>query len=189
MWLSPIMTLDWGNVPEWLSFCMAGAAAIGAFLLLRKQGDQINLQAKQLRHEVSRAAASDQAIARERRIEQARNVHFRVTTQGGSSNGQRLMLPVAVEVTNNSAGVVNHVSVRVWCVTEPMPLDAGEQQHDLGRMLPAETKPARAVFGFLVAGLAPAEHPKAAFLSEVTFTDAAGVGWRIDHEHRLSDFA
>lgn len=180
------MTLEWGNVPDWLSLGAAAAAALGALLLLRKQGQEINLQAEQLRHEVERARASDEARTYEQRLSQARNVHYRMATRGGSAGDGVMESPVEIEVSNNSGGVLNHVSVRVWCVSDPQPIGAAEHQKDLGRMLPNETEVAKILFKFDVSGM-PTMFPPTEYLSEVTFDDAAGVRWRIDNEHRLAE--
>ena len=174
-WPAWITGWDYGNVPDWIAAVSAAGAAIGALLLLRLQGRQIERAAAE-RH------SDEQARTRELRWGQARAVHVDHHELVRTMSHGVVTQSVAVGVHNNSAGVLNHVRAVVWLVEGPLL----EQHIDLARLLPGEKREAKAELsypgqpdGTMGQGLP--------YLTRVTFTDAAGVPWQIDHEHRLTE--
>jgi hypothetical protein len=123
-----------------------------------------------------------------RRAQAAKVAVSKVWVRGESSmNADWYQLPAQIEITNRSEDVISDVHVSLW-LEPPSGHSNGQDRHewslDLGRIDGGGSVEAGHTFDWPRIGLDPAPYLA---LSTVEFTDAAGVRWRRDKDHRLRE--
>lgn len=163
------------NLADWLAgIGTVATAAISVFLLWRERGDRERQRARE-------ALAEDSARRR-----QASRVHLAVPVRGTASGekGSHWDVDYTAELANGSAETISDVDVTCVIVNP----DGGEAVRQrqrtptlaLGASARAQTPRTRMPWR------EPAEFEA---WSEAEFTDAAGLRWRRDAEHRLSEIS
>lgn len=192
--------VDWGDVPTWLGAMFAAGAAGAAVWTLASQRAQIKEQREFIAEQSANLAlerAELEASIEERRREQARQVRFEVSREAASEGRDERGQPIASEqyhlhghVRNESREPLREVTVRVGEVNMPVAWEFQDATINRTRVRMRDSETLTPPL--LIAAETNVTFGGGPYQGDLAdrpvllFTDNNGVRWRLDEHGDLS---